>query len=293
MIIGALEAGGTKMVCAIGDENGNIFKEVSIPTTTPDETIENMVAFFKEENIEALGIACFGPIDLHRDSKTYGYITTTPKEGWQNVEIVGAFQRALQIPVGFDTDVNGSMLGEYTYGNGKGLHSCIYATIGTGIGIGVIVEDKLLHGMLHSEGGHILLTREAGDTYQGKCPFHSNCFEGLASGPAIGERFGVNAKELLADHPAWDLEARYIAQALVDYTLVLSPERIILGGGVMKQTQLFPMIRKYFKEYLAGYVVTRELADLDTYICAPLLEDKQGIMGALKLGYMEYEYSQK
>lgn len=289
MILGALEAGGTKMVCAIGNENGEIMEQVSIPTETPEITIPKLLDFFVGKGIEALGIGCFGPIDVNRDSATYGYITTTPKLAWQNFNIVGAFRDKLGVPVGFDTDVNGSALGEYTWGIAKGLHSCIYITIGTGIGVGAIVDGRLVHGMLHPEGGHILLHKLPHDTYEGFCPFHKNCMEGLAAGPAIEGRWGKKAVALADRTEVWEMEAEYIAQALVDYLMLFSPQRIILGGGVMHQTQLLPLIREKFHKLLNGYIKTKELEDLDSYIVAQSLDDKQGIMGALKLGLMELE----
>lgn len=289
MLFGALEAGGTKMVCAIVDDKGNILKEQSFPTKLPEETIPELVEYFKNEKADALGIACFGPIDLNRESKTYGYITSTPKEGWGNVDIVGEFSRELNIPVGFDTDVNGSALGEHTYGAGKGLNNIVYITIGTGIGIGVISEGKLLHGAMHPEGGHIMLTKCRGDNYEGRCPYHKNCFEGLCSGPAIEERWGRKGTELTDNKEVWELEADYIAKALVSYTMILSPQRIILGGGVMHQEQLFPIIRKKFKEYINGYIKNEYVDDLDRYIVCQSLDDRQGILGAAKLGQMEYD----
>lgn len=289
MKLGALEAGGTKMVCAIGDENGDILEQISIPTETPEITIPKLLSFYEGKGIEALGIGCFGPIDVNRKSETYGHITTTPKLAWQNYNITGVFKRALDVPVGFDTDVNASVLGEYTWGIGRGLSSCIYITIGTGVGAGIISEGRLVHGMLHPEGGHILLQRMPEDTYRGFCPFHDNCFEGLAAGPAIEGRWGRKAAELSEERKVWELEAEYIAQALVNYTCILSPERIILGGGVMHQLQLFPMIRSRFGQLLNGYLKTKELEDLDTFIVSQSLDDKQGIMGALKLGMMELE----
>ena len=283
MILGALEAGGTKMVCAIGDENGNIFEQVSIPTETPEITMPKMISYFKEKGIEALGIGCFGPIDPDPDSDTYGYITSTPKLAWANYNIVGAFRDALECPVGFDTDVNGSVLGEVTFGQAKGKKCVVYVTIGTGVGAGIYIEGRLLHGMLHPEAGHILMKKRADDTYGGKCPYHKTCMEGLAAGPAIEERWGKKAIELKDNQAVWDLEAYYIAQALANYILILSPDMIILGGGVMHQEQLFPLIRKYVTEMLNGYIKTEELADLDHYIVPASLHDDQGIMGCLEL----------
>lgn len=289
MKLGALEAGGTKMVCAIGDERGNILEQVSIPTETPEITIPKLLSFYEGKGIEALGIGCFGPIDVNRGSDTYGHITTTPKLAWQNYNITGVFEETLGVPVGFDTDVNASALGEYTWGIGRGLNSCIYITIGTGVGVGIVSEGRFVHGMLHPEGGHILLHRMPEDTYRGFCPFHENCFEGLAAGPAIEGRWGRKAADLSEEREVWELEAEYIAQALVDYTCIISPERIILGGGVMHQLQLFPMIRSRFGQLLNGYLKTKELEDLDSFIVPQSLDDKQGIMGALKLGMMELE----
>ncbi len=283
MRLGALEAGGTKMVCAIGDETGKIFEQISIPTITPEETVPKMVEYFKKANVEALGIACFGPIDPDKSSPTYGHITSTPKLPWQNYNIVKAFEDALGCPAGFDTDVNGSVLGEVTFGQAKGKKCVAYATIGTGVGVGVFIEGKLLHGMLHPEAGHVLIQRRADDGYPGRCPFHKNCLEGMAAGPAIEERWGKKAIELKDKKEVWDLEAYYIAQALTGYVLTLSPEMIILGGGVMHQEQLFPMIRNYVKEMLNGYIKTEEIGNMDSYIVPASLHDDQGIMGCLEL----------
>lgn len=283
MRLGALEAGGTKMVCAIGDETGKILEQVSIPTETPEITMPKLIAYFQERQIGALGIGCFGPIDPDETSETYGYITSTPKLAWANYNIVGAFKEALSCPVGFDTDVNGSVLGEVTFGQAKGMRNVVYITIGTGIGAGIYVEGKLLHGMLHPEAGHIMLAKRADDTYVGKCPYHGTCFEGLAAGPAIEERWGRKAAELADKQEVWDLEAYYIAQAIANYILIVSPEMIILGGGVMHQEQLFPQIRAYVKEILNGYIKTAEIEDLEHYIVPASLQDNQGILGCLEL----------
>lgn len=281
--LGALEAGGTKMVCAIGDETGKIFEQISIPTQTPEDTVPQMIEYFKNAGIEGLGIACFGPIDPDKKSATYGYITSTPKLAWQNYNFVGAFEEALGCPVGFDTDVNGSVLGEVTFGQAKGKSCVVYVTIGTGVGAGVYIEGKLLHGMLHPEAGHVMIQKRPGDHYEGRCPFHKNCLEGHAAGPAIEARWGKKAIELKDNKEVWDLEAYYIAQALAGYVLTLSPEMIILGGGVMHQEQLFPMIRGYVKEILNGYIKTDEMEHLDSYIVPASLNDDQGIMGCLEL----------
>lgn len=289
MILGALEAGGTKMVCAIGDETGKIFEQVSVPTQTPEVTMPTMIEFFKKKKLDALGIACFGPVELDRKSPVYGHITTTPKLAWRDFDIVGSFQKALGCPIGFDTDVNGSVLGEVTFGQAKGKKCVLYLTIGTGVGAGIYIEGKLLHGMLHPEAGHVLVTKKSDDSYAGKCPYHKNCLEGLAAGPAIEERWGEKAVNLAGRKEVWDLEADYIAQALVGYILTLSPEMIILGGGVMHQEQLFPLIRQKVTDLLNGYVQTEEVADMEHYIVPASLQDAQGIMGCLELARREKE----
>ena len=289
MRIGALEAGGTKMVCAIGNEKGEIFEKISIPTKTPETTMPEMIQWFKAKKIEALGIGCFGPIDPDKDSPTYGYITSTPKLAWKDYNIVGAFEEQLCCPVGFDTDVNGSALGEVTFGQAKGKKNIVYLTVGTGVGAGVYAEGKLLHGMLHPEAGHILMRRREDDHYEGKCPYHKTCLEGLAAGPAIEERWGKKGIELQDRDEVWDLEAYYLAQALTNYILILAPQLIILGGGVMHQEQLFTRIRAYVKEMLNGYIKTKELEDIDHYIVPASLHDDQGIMGALELGRRAFE----
>lgn len=289
MRLGALEAGGTKMVCAIGNEHGEIFDRISITTETPEITMPKLISYFADKDIEALGIGCFGPIDLNRNSKTYGFITTTPKLAWKNYNIVGAFKEALHIPVGFDTDVNGSALGEATWGITRGLENSMYITIGTGVGAGVITNGKLLHGMLHPEGGHLLLAKHPQDSFEGTCPYHKTCLEGLAAGPAIENRWGKKGFELADRREVWELEAYYIAQALVDYIMILSPQRIILGGGVMHQEHLMPLVREEVKRQLAGYIDTKELDQMEQYIVLPSLNDNQGIMGALKLGLDEYQ----
>ena len=283
MRFGALEAGGTKMVCAIGDETGKIFEQVSIPTGTPETTMPALLEYFQKTKIDALGSASFGPLELDREAANYGYITTTTKVAWRNFDMAGSFKRALNCPIGFDTDVNGSVLGEVTFGQARGKKCVMYLTIGTGIGAGVYIEGKLLHGMLHPEAGHVLLEKRSSDLYPGKCPYHKNCFEGLAAGPAIEERWGKKAIELADREEVWELEADYIAQALTSYVLTLSPEMIILGGGVMHQKQLFPLVRTKVTEYLGGYIQAEELKDMEHYIVPASLHDDQGIMGCLEL----------
>ncbi len=285
MLYGALEAGGTKMVCAIGDENGHIKEIKTFPTTTPEETMPLLLGFFQQYPIEALGIGCFGPIDLDKNSPTYGYITSTPKLAWQNFDICGAFRDKLNIPIGFDTDVNGSCLGEMTYGAAKGLHSAAYITVGTGVGVGICVNGTLLHGMMHGEAGHMLVKKYSSDTFLGACPFHGDCIEGLCAGGSIEKRYGIKSYLLEETDIVWSYTGYYIAQLIVNLILTVSPQRVILGGGVMKQKQLFPIIREQVPQILKGYVKTKELENMNEYIVEPQCKDQQGVLGALLLGY--------
>ena len=275
------------MVLAIGNENGEILDRISIPTETPVITVPKIIAYFKDKNIEALGIGSFGPVDLDKESKTFGYITSTPKLAWANYDIVGEIKKELRVPVGFDTDVNAAALGEATWGSIKGLSSGIYITVGTGIGVGVYMNGSLLHGMLHPEAGHVLLSKHSSDTFEGVCPYHPNCMEGLASGPSIEKRWKEKAIALADRKEVWELEAYYLAQGIANYILTLSPHKIVLGGGVMHQEQLFPLIRSQVVKLLNGYVKTAQIADIDNYIVPASLNDNQGIMGCIQLAKME------
>lgn len=286
MKIGALEAGGTKMVCAIGNEMGEIQERIEIPTVTPEITMPQIIEFFKQYDIEAIGVGCFGPVSLNKDAENYGHITSTPKIAWKNYDMVGTLERELEVPVGFDTDVNGSALGEATWGSTKGLSNSIYITVGTGIGVGVISNGVLLHGMMHPEAGHMLIRKHPQDTYEGKCPYHKACLEGLAAGPAIEERWGQKGMMLTDKKEVWELEAYYIGQAIVNYILVLSPERIVLGGGVMHQEMMLPLVRQEVTKQLNQYIQTQQIEEIDQYIVAPALNDNQGIMGAIQLGLL-------
>ena len=282
---GALEAGGTKMVLSVLDEAGEILERVSMPTGAPEDTMPGMIAFFREHPVKALGIGCFGPLDLNPDSPTYGYITATPKLAWRDYPIVPAFREALGIPIGLDTDVNGAALAEARMGAARGLDSCLYVTIGTGVGGGLIIGGSPVHGLTHPELGHMLLAPMPDDpTPDGFCPYHKHCLEGLAAGPAIQKRWGAPAQELPPEHPAWALEADYIAQMCHNAIMAFSPEKIILGGGVMQQEFLFPMIRERTMALLGGYlcspVVERGIED---YIVAPGLGVNSGVMGAYLL----------
>lgn len=284
MLLGAIEGGGTKFICGIGTKEGEIRERISIPTTTPAATLGAAMEFFAGKGIQAIGIGTFGPIHVNRSSPSYGSIAGTPKPHWSGYPIVEHVARHLGVPVGFDTDVNAAALGEATWGAAKGLNSCLYMTVGTGIGAGAFAEGRLIHGLTHPEMGHVLVRRHPGDTYEGRCPFHKDCLEGLAAGPAIEERWGRKAYELDEEHEAWRLESYYIAQALTQYILILSPEKIILGGGVMNQSHLFPLIRRDVALLLNGYVAHPALAEgEETYIVPPALGGNAGLTGALAL----------
>jgi len=288
-LYGGIEAGGTKFVCAIGTEPDDIRSMKHIPTTTPNETIGKVIDFFKEnstiQRLAAVGIASFGPLDLDRDSPHYGHITRTPKPGWSNTNLVGTICNALQIPVTFDTDVNGAALGEHIWGSAQGLDTFIYLTVGTGIGGGGMVNGRLIRGLSHPEMGHIRIPHDRTvDPYPGSCPYHGDCLEGLACGPALEERWGRRAETLPEAHPAWPLEAHYLALGLVSLISILLPERIIMGGGIMKQPHLFPLVRSGVQELLNGYLQVPIILDrIDDYIVAPGLGSQAGVLGAIVL----------
>ncbi|MFC6332574.1 ROK family protein [Paenibacillus septentrionalis] len=290
MRIGAIEAGGTKIICGIGNEHGEIEKKINFPTESPEIVFAKIRSFFEEEQLDALGVGTFGPIDVNRSSATYGYITSTPKPGWRDVDVLGELKSYIDVPIGFDTDVNGAALAEALWGSAKGVNSCVYYTIGTGVGVGVYVEGNLVHGLLHPEAGHIPVKRHPQDSFEGLCPYHGDCLEGVAAGPAIERRYGKKGHELSVDHEAWKFEAYYLGQALMSTILLLSPERIILGGGVMHQEQLFPMIREEVKRNLNGYVQhDMLLKHIDQYIIPPGLGDNAGLSGAVAIGLLEYK----
>ncbi|MBR3250813.1 MAG: ROK family protein [Erysipelotrichaceae bacterium] len=288
MLYGGIELGGTKMVAGIADDDNNIVEQISIATKEPEKTLNKLYEYFLGKNIASLGIASFGPVDLNKSSSTYGYITTTPKPGWGNVDVLGHF-KALNIPLGFDTDVNGACLGEVIHGAGRGLNNVIYGTIGTGIGFGVYLEGKLLHGLMHPETGHMILKRHPDDEdFEGPCPYHSDCLETLASGPSIESRWHKKARGLTDDDKVWRLEAYYLGQALTNCVMCYSPERIILGGGIMHVEKLLPLIREETLKDLNGYIKKDEiLNDIDSYIVLPELGDNAGLIGAIELGKKE------
>lgn len=279
-MFGAIEAGGTKFVCAVSDENFTIKERVSIPTTTPEETMTEVFSFFDQYELTAIGIGSFGPIDVNKESDTYGYITSTPKTAWKFYDFLGSVKNRYFVPIGWTTDVNAAALGEIKLGAAKGLKSCVYLTVGTGIGGGAVINGELLEGYGHPEMGHIPVRLHPNETYKGTCPYHGDCLEGIAAGPAIEGRFGKKGHLLADQEEVWEMEAYYLAQALMNYTLILSPERIVLGGGVMKQKQLYPLVRQKFAELINDYV---QVPDLEQYIVAPGLEDNAGILGSLLL----------
>ncbi|MDX9991886.1 MAG: ROK family protein [Anaerolineales bacterium] len=290
-LYGGIEAGGTKFVCAIGTGPQDIRAEVRFQTTQPAETIQKAVNFFEEQqallhrSLTAIGIAAFGPLDPNRGSPTFGQITSTPKPGWQNADLAGEIRRALQMPVGFDTDVNGAALAEARWGTAQGLDTFLYLTIGTGLGGGGMVGGQLMHGLVHPEMGHIRIPRDPQrDPFPGTCPYHGDCLEGLAAGPAIEKRWGARAETLPPDHPAWELEAHYLALGLNNFICTLSPQRIILGGGVMSQPQLFPLVRAKTLALLNGYVQSPQILEkIDEYIVPPSLGAQAGVLGAFAL----------
>ena len=288
-LYGAVEAGGTKFVCAVGSGPDGLRGRIELPTTTPGETLERVVGFFevqaRRQPVEAFGIASFGPIDVRPKSPGFGHITSTPKAGWSNVDLVGPLRSAFNLPVAFDTDVNAAALGEWRWGRARGLDTFVYVTVGTGIGGGAMVEGHLLHGVLHPEMGHMRIAHDwQADPFAGNCPFHGDCFEGLAAGPALEARWGVSSRDLPPGHPAWDLEAHYLALGAVGMVCTLSPERLILGGGVMHHTDLFPLIRSKTLKLLNNYIRVPQIVDrIDEYIVPPQLGDNAGVLGAIAL----------
>ncbi len=292
-IYGAIEAGGTKFVCCAGSGPDDLRAEARFPTTTPAATIGRAIDFLRRQRqahgpLAGVGIAAFGPVDLDRGSATWGHVTSTPKPGWSHTDLAGPVAAALGVPVAFDTDVNGAALGERRWGAARGLDTFVYLTVGTGIGGGGMVGGALMHGLVHPEMGHMRIPRDRDvDPFEGCCPFHGDCLEGLASGPAIEARWGRPAAELPADHPAWQLEAEYLALACVNLTVTLSPQRIILGGGVMHQSQLFEEIRRRLQERLAGYLRSPAIEDhVQSYVVPPGLGDRAGVLGALALAQL-------
>lgn len=289
-LYGGIEAGGTKFVCSVGTGPDDLRAEVTIETSRdPRETLGAAIAFLEEQSrgaaLAAIGVASFGPLDLDQRSPTYGSITSTPKPGWRFTDLVGPVRAALGCPVGFDTDVNGAALAEHRWGAAQGLDTFVYLTVGTGIGGGALVNGRPMHGLVHPEMGHILIPYDRGaDQHPGVCPYHGPCLEGLASGPAMRARWGQPAETLPPDHAAWTLEAHFLALGVANLVMTLSPERVMLGGGVMHQAALYPLIRQEVKALLNGYIQAPMILDrLDEYIVAPGLGDRAGVLGAIAL----------
>ena len=277
---GAIEAGGTKFVCAVGNRDFEVVQRVSFPTTTPEETMASVFQFFDQYELEAIGIGSFGPIDIRIDSPTYGYIMNTPKPTWGQFDFLGAVKRRYNIPVGWNTDVNIAALGEATKGAGIGLDSVLYLTVGTGIGGGAIVNGRMLEGFGHPEMGHIKVQRHPSDSFAGTCPYHHDCLEGMAAGPSIEARLHKKGFEIEQDHEVWDYLAHYLAQALYDYSLILRPGVIVLGGGVMKSPVLLSKTKGKVVEFMADYV---DMPPIDQYLVYPKLGDDVGIIGGFIL----------
>jgi len=285
MTYGGIEAGGTKWVCATGSAPDDVEEIVTFPTTQPEETIARAVEFFAENGaLDAIGVGSFGPIDIKRGSPTWGRITTTPKHGWADTDLVAALRDKLDVPLAFDTDVNAAALGEHRWGAAVGLETFCYITVGTGIGGGGLANGKLMHGLLHPEFGHMRIPHDGErDPFDGVCPYHGDCFEGLASGDAVRARWG-EAPETLTDPRVWELEAEYIALGLLNVICTLSPQRIVIGGGVMHEPSLLPLVRRRVRELASGYIDAPELGEaVDTYIVPPALGDRAGVLGAFEL----------
>lgn len=295
-LIGAIEAGGTKFNCALADAQGKVLAQAAFPTLTPEVTLAAVRDFFTanlqahQATLAAIGIASFGPVELNRSAPQYGFITKTPKAGWSNTDVCGYFRAAFDVPVAFETDVNGAAWGELMAGAARDCSNFIYVTVGTGIGAGIVVNGKLLQGVTHPEVGHMLMPRASlQDDYQGCCPFHTGCLEGLASGTAINKRWGINGKDLPDDHAAWDYEAHYLATMCVNLTQCFAPQKIILGGGVMDKKLLFPLIRNKFLQLINGYAPESILARVDQFIVPTGLAGQAGIVGAIALAQQELQ----
>ena len=291
---GGIEAGGTKFVCAVGSGPDDIRAEVRFPTSKPAEALGQAVEFFRNhqeiEPLAAIGVSCFGPIDPDPRSPSYGYVTTTPKPYWAHTDVVGVLHGALGIPVGFDSDVNGAALGEHRWGAAQGLDTFVYLTVGTGLGGGAMVNGKLVHGIMHPEMGHMRVPHDWNeDPYPGWCTYHGDCWEGLTCGPAIEGRWSTSARDLPPNHPAWALEAKYLALGIVNIITVLAPQRVIMGGGVMDQVQLFPLIRSEVQRLLNGYIQRPPIMEgIDHYIVPPGLGNRAGVLGAIALAQDAY-----
>ncbi|MEY4588363.1 MAG: hypothetical protein RL497_439 [Pseudomonadota bacterium] len=288
LLFAGIEAGGTKFNCVIGKPGGDIVHQQQFSTAQPSETLPLIQSYFLQQSqkygpISALGIGSFGPVQLDKHAPDYGAILDTPKPGWQGLNWLAYWSKALPIPVALQTDVNAALIAEHSQGTGMGLRHLVYVTVGTGIGAGVMVNGEILQGASHPELGHVAVKRRSDDTFAGVCPFHQDCLEGLASGPALTQRWMMPAQQLPAMHPAWDLQAYYLAQMCVNITLCYGPERIILGGGVAAQGQLLPLIRQKFVQQINGYCRKDIIQAVDTYIQRSSLGGNAGQIGSLLL----------
>ena len=288
---GGIEAGGTHFNCVIANGPDDILAEIQFATTDPNSTLFAVSQFFLEQQIshniqlEAIGLGSFGPLDLNPDSNAFGSITCTPKPAWQNTPILKILEKDLSLPIVIETDVNCAAIGEMKWGAGKDLKDILYITVGTGIGGGILIAGKPVHGFTHPELGHILIPHDlTKDPFPGCCPFHQDCLEGLASGPAMEMRWKAKAENLPREHSAWDLETEYISLALHNFICTLSPERIILGGGVMQNRFLFPLIHQKTLSRLNGYIESLGRSKrVEEYIVPPGLGKKAGCLGAIAL----------
>jgi fructokinase len=291
-IFGGVETGGTWCVCALGTGPGHITAHERFPTSDPTETLGRIIAFFRgHDRPAAIGVGSFGPVDVDPDSPHWGEVTTTPKPGWRHTPVAAVLARELQAPVFFDTDVAAAAIGEHRWGAGRGAASLCYLTVGTGIGVGLLLDGRPWHGLVHPEAGHMRVPHDLeADPFPGVCPVHGDCLEGLASGPALAKRWAMPADELPGDHPAWELEARYLAFGILNVILTVSPHRVIAGGGVLEHPHLLGRIAGHLRELLGGYVQTPMLLEeIDRYLVAPGLGDEAGVLGAIALARMGAE----
>jgi fructokinase len=289
-LYGGIEAGGTKFVCMVGTGPQKVVDEIRFPTTYPDETIQHAISFFEpyvlRGELAAVGIASFGPLDLNPASPNYGCITTTPKPHWNQVDLRGRIQQALNLPIAFETDVNAAAFGEhYWIKENQLLDPFAYMTIGTGIGVGVLANGHPVHGLLHTEIGHVAVPHDwKRDPFPGICPYHNDCLEGLASGASMFKRWGQNAETLPDSHSGWDLEAEYIALALTNLIYIFSPQRIVLGGGVSQHAGFLAVVRSKVQKHLNGYIQSPMILEkIENYIVPPELGNQSGVLGAIAL----------
>lgn len=294
-IFGAVELGGTKITAIAAKDLRTIIHKKVFPTLNPKETLLDLIEFFKsvlnrdDYEYQAIGVGSFGPLDLNPESRTFGYITSTPKQGWQFFNIKQEIESALQTKVYLETDVNASALGEFFLYPENRIQNLAYITIGTGIGAGIIINGKIVHGLVHPEFGHIRIPHDyRQDPFPGICPFHRDCFEGLASGPALAERWHQPPDKIPMDHIAWELEAEYIAYAIANLICTISPEIIVLGGGVMQHSRLMKMVQSKTRCMLSGYIKSKSVEEnISEYIVTPRLKEDSGILGALSMAIHE------